>query len=230
MELIRTLETRLIYGSYPEVINRAGNEKEILNELISDYLYRDVFRLKEVRKPDLLEKLVKALAFQIGNQVSNREIANMLQADKETIDRYIHLLEEAYIIFRLSSYSGNLRNELKRSKKIYFIDNGIRNAVVNQFNPVGLRNDTGALWENLMISERMKNNEYKRIFRNVYFWRTSKQQEIDYLEESDGKLHAFEFKWQSEKKIKAGNLFLSAYPDAEFDIITKENFDQFLLA
>jgi uncharacterized protein len=229
IEVIRTLETRLIFGSYPEVLNRAGNEREVLNELISDYLYKDIFRLKEVRKPDLLEKLVKALAFQIGNQVSNRELANMLQADKETIERYIYLLEEAYIIFRLPSYSKNLRNELKRSKKIYFIDNGIRNAIINQFNPIGLRNDTGALWENLMIAERMKNNEYKRTFRSVFFWRTSKQQEIDYLEESDGKLYAFEFKWQSSKKIYSPEAFLSAYPDADFSVVTRDNFDEFLL-
>jgi uncharacterized protein len=229
IELIRNLETRLIYGSYPEVITRVENEKEILYELLSDYLYKDIFRLKEVRKPDLLEKLVKALAFQVGNQVSNRELANMLQADKETIERYIYLLEEAYIIFRLSSYSKNLRNELKKSKKIYFIDNGIRNAVINQFNPLSLRNDTGALWENLMISERMKNNEYKRTFRSVYFWRTTRQQEIDYLEESDGKLHAFEFKWQSGKKVCSPVAFLSAYPDADFTVVTRDNFETFIL-
>jgi predicted AAA+ superfamily ATPase len=153
----------------------------------------------------------------------------MLQADKETIERYIFLLEEAYIIFRLSSYAKNLRNELKTSKKIYFIDNGIRNAIINQFNPVSLRNDTGALWENLMISERMKNNEYKRTFRNMYFWRTTRQQEIDYLEESDGKLHAFEFKWQSAKQGKSPAAFLSGYPDSEFKLITRDNFEEFLL-
>ena len=160
-ELIRSLETRLIYGSYPEIINQAGSEKEVLFELVSDYLYKDIFSIKEIRKPDILEKLVKALAFQVGNQVSNRELANHIQADKETVDKYIYLLEEAFVIFRLPSYSKNLRNELKRSKKIYFFDNGIRNAVINQFNPLSLRNDTGALWENLMISERLKNNEYK---------------------------------------------------------------------
>ena len=229
IELGRNLETRLIYGSYPEVINRAGNERDVLNELISDYLYKDIFRLKEVRKPDLLEKLVKALAFQIGNQVSNRELASMLQADKETIERYIFLLEEAYIIFRLSSYAKNLRNELKTSKKIYFIDNGIRNAIINQFNPVSLRNDTGVLWENLMITERLKSNEYKRAFKNTYFWRTTYQQEIDYLEESDGKLNAFEFKWQSPKKVKAPAAFLSGYPDSDFQVITRNNFEEFIL-
>jgi len=227
LELIKMLETRLIFGSYPEVINHAGKEKEILFELISDYLYKDIFRLKEVRKPDLVEKLVKALAFQVGNQVSNRELSSMLQADKETIERYLYLLEESYIIFRLPSYSRNLRNELKRSKKIFFVDNGIRNAVINQFNPVNLRNDTGALWENLMIAERRKDNEYNRRFFNTYFWRTTQQQEIDYLEEADGTLHAYEFKWNSPAKVISPATFLSAYPGTDFKVITRENFWEF---
>ena len=228
IELIRTLETRLIYGSYPEVINNAGNEKEILNELTSDYLYKDIFSLKEVRKPDILDKLVKALAFQIGNQVSFREIGNMIQADKETIEKYINLLEEAFIIFRLSSFSRNLRNELKRSKKIYFIDNGIRNAVLNQFSEVGLRQDTGNLWENLMISERVKLNEYNRLYRNKYFWRTTRQQEIDYLEEFDGKLYAYEFKWNPKNKTKVPATFIKEYNPIEFTTISRDNFINFV--
>lgn len=229
LELLRLLETRLICGSYPEVINQAGNEKEILNELVSDYLYKDIFRIKEIRKPDLVEKLVKALAFQVGNQVSNRELAKMIQADSATIERYIYLLEEAYIIFRLPSFSRNLRSELKRSKKIYFVDNGIRNAVINQFNPVSLRNDTGVLWENMMIAERIKKNEYGRQFRNIYFWRTLQQQEIDYIEEYDGKLYAYEFKWKLNKTVKPPSAFVSAYPNAEFKVISKNNFLEFVL-
>jgi len=228
LELVRSLETRMIYGSYPEVINRAGSEKEVLSELISDYLYKDVFALREVRRPEILEKLVKALAFQLGNQVSNRELAILVQADKETVERYIYLLEEAFIIFRLTSFSGNLRSELKRSKKIYFYDNGIRNAVINQFSHLLLRNDTGALWENLMISERLKNNEYHRLFRNVYFWRTNRQQEIDYIEEYDGKLHAFEFKWKETGKVRGTTAFITAYPGAEINIIHKDNFLGFI--
>ncbi|MCX6233135.1 MAG: ATP-binding protein [Bacteroidetes bacterium] len=230
LDLVRSVETRMIYGSYPEVINRAGNERDVLNELISDYLYKDVFALKEVRRPDILEKLVKALAFQIGNQVSNRELANLVQADKETVERYIYLLEEAFIIFRLNSFSRNLRSELRQSKKIYFFDNGIRNAVINQFNPLSLRNDTGALWENMMISERLKNNEYQRLFKNVYFWRTNRQQEIDYLEEFDGKLYGYEFKWQETKKARAAAIFLSAYPDAEIIVVHKDNFLEFIFS
>jgi len=228
IELLKSLETRLVYGSYPEVINRAGSEKEVLNELVSDYLYKDVFRVKELRKPDLIEKLVKALAFQVGNQASSRELGNLVRADSETVERYIYLLEEAYIIFRLPSFSRNLRNELKRSKKIYFYDNGIRNAAINQFNPLALRNDTGALWENLMICERLKQNEYHRHFRNIYFWRTTRQQEIDYIEEYDGRLYAYEFKWQPPKSVQQPKAFLSAYPDATYKIIHRENFWEFV--
>jgi hypothetical protein len=230
VELIRMLETRMVFGSYPDIINNAGNEKEILNELISDYLYKDLFRLKEIRKPDLLEKLVKALAFQVGNEVSNRELANLLQADKETVERYIYLLEEAYIIFRLPSFSRNLRNELKTAKKIYFIDNGIRNAVINQFSPLTLRNDTGPLWENLMIAERRKNNEYKRRFMNLYFWRTTSLHEIDYLEESEGNLSAFEFKWKNVKKIKPPLAFSTAYPESTFQVVSREDFLPLILS
>jgi predicted AAA+ superfamily ATPase len=228
VEVNRSLEMRMIYGAYPEVINRAGQEKEELFELVSDYLYRDLFSIKEIRKPEILEKLVKALAFQIGNQVSNRELSNLIQVDKETVDKYIYLLEEAFIIFRLNSFSRNLRNELKQSRKIFFYDNGIRNAVINQFNPLSLRQDTGALWENLMMSERRKRNEYHRIFCNTYFWRTTRQQEIDYLEEIEGNLHAFEFKWKPSGKLKHAAIFLESYPGSEFTEISRENYFDFV--
>lgn len=228
LEVLRSLETRMIFGSYPDVINHPGKEKEILRELVSDYLYKDVFALKDVRKPDALEKLIKALAFQVGNQVSYRELSNMIQIDKETVEKYIYLLEEANIIFRLPSFSRNLRNELKRARKIYFIDNGIRNAVINQFNPLNLRNDTGALWENFMIAERMKHIEYNRLYRNVYFWRTRQQQEIDYLEEYDGQLFAYEFKWKPTTRKKPHLTFSKTYPEAVFRIIDKDNFMEFV--
>ncbi|HNS18744.1 MAG TPA: ATP-binding protein [Bacteroidales bacterium] len=228
LDLIRSLEVRMIFGSYPEVINQAGREKEVLHELISDYLYKDVFTLKGIRKPEILEKLVKALAFQIGSQVSYRELSNLVQADKETVERYIYLLEEAFIIFRLTSFSRNLRSELKRSHKFYFYDNGIRNAVISQFNPLSLRNDTGALWENLLISERKKVNEYHRRYRNVYFWRTDRQQELDYLEEYDGRLHAYEFKWQDSAPIRAAKAFQAVYPDSDVKLIHRDNFMEFI--
>lgn len=228
LELYRSLETRMIYGSYPEIITKAGSEKEILSELVSDYLYRDLFSLREVRKPDALEKIAKALAFQVGNQVSNRELSKLVQVDKETVDKYIYLLEEAFIIFSLPSFSRNLRSELKRSRKIYFYDNGIRNALINQFNPLSLRSDAGALWENLMISERLKRNEYERKFCNSYFWRTHGQKEIDYIEEFDGQLHAYEFKWQPAKSRKAGAAFLESYPGSDYQEINKGNFFDFV--
>lgn len=229
MELNRSLETRMIYGSYPEIITQAGKEREILSELVSDYLYRDLFSLREVRKPDILEKIAKALSFQVGNQVSNRELAKLVQVDKETVDKYIYLLEQAFIIFSLPSFSRNLRSELKRSRKIYFYDNGIRNALINQFNPLPLRQDAGALWENLMISERIKRNEYERKYCNSYFWRTHGQQEIDYIEEYDGQLQAYEFKWQPGRSGKSGATFLESYPGSDYQEINRENFYDFVL-
>ena len=228
LEVFRSLETRMIYGSYPEVINHPGDEKTILRELIDDYLYKDVFTFKDVRKPDVLEKLVRALAFQVGNQVSNRELARLIQIDKDTIDRYLYLLQEAYIIFRLNSFSRNLRTEIKRSRKVYFYDTGIRNAVINQFSPLSLRNDVGALWENLMIVERLKKTEYNNFYGNQYFWRTTRQQEVDYIEEIDGKIFAFEFKWNQKKTVKPPAAFMNAYPESQFQVISNNNFFEFV--
>jgi uncharacterized protein len=228
-ELRRILETRILFGSYPEVINRAGNEKEVLHELISDYLYKDIFALKDVRKPDALEKLTKALAFQIGSQVSNRELSQIVGIDKETVEKYINMLEEAYIIFRLGSYSKNLRNELKFSQKVYFVDTGLRNALINRFSPLTLREDTGLLWENYLISERRKKIEYEKLYRNTYFWRTTRQQEIDYIEEHDEKIIAFEFKWGAKLKKSVPKTFQNAYPNVDFQLITPENYFEFLM-
>ncbi|MFW6246400.1 MAG: ATP-binding protein [Tangfeifania sp.] len=227
-ELRRALETRLLFGSYPEVLNRQGNEKEVLHELISDYLYKDIFTLKDVRKPDALDKLTKALAFQIGSQVSCRELSQIVGIDKETVEKYIRLLEDAYIVFRLGSFSKNLRNELKFSQKIYFVDTGIRNALINRFSPLDLREDTGLLWENYLISERRKKIEYKKLYRNIYFWRTTRQQEIDYIEEYDEKISAFEFKWSNARKKTVPKTFKNAYPESDFQMITPDNYFEFL--
>lgn len=227
-EVNRTLEARLIFGSYPDVVNQAGNELDVLSELVSDYLYKDVFLMHDIRKPDIVEKLLRALAHQIGKQVSYRELAGLLQVDKETVEKYIRLLEEAYVIFRLPSYASNLRNELKKSQKIYFVDNGVRNAVINQFNPLSLRNDTGMLWENLMITERRKWNHYQGRRINTYFWRTSRQQEVDYIEETGGQLEAFEFKWRNAPGLKFNATFSQAYPKAGRSIIHKNNYWAFL--
>lgn len=228
-DVLRELETRLIYGNYPDVINHPGDEKEILLELISDYLYKDIFSLKEIRKPDILEKIVKALAYQVGSQVSYREISNMAGVDKGTVERYIYMLEQAFVIFRLPSYAKNLRNELSKSKKIFFYDNGILNAVLNQFSPLSFRNDVGKLWENFLVSERIKLLHNNRNFRNSYFWRTTRQQEVDYIEELESRILAFEFKWINKKKHKFPQTFLEAYPNSNNMLVDKENFLDFLL-
>ncbi len=228
LDVYKMLETRMVYGSYPEVVTNPGKEKELLTELVSNYLYKDVFTLKDVRKPEILEKLVQALAFQVGHQVSDRELSKLVGVDKETVSRYLRLLEEAFIIFRLNSFSRNLRSELKRAKKIFFYDLGVRNAVISQFQPLSLRNDTGALWENLMIVERMKTLEYGKHYRNSYFWRTSKQQEIDYIEEYDGKLYAYEFKWNAKKEVKPPKTFIENYPGTTFKTIHRDNFYEFI--
>ncbi len=229
MEEKRMLEHRLIYGYYPEIITHAGEEKEILNLLTSSYLYKDLFALEQIKKPPLLEKILLALALQMGNEVSYRELGQIVGADNETVERYIDLLEKAFIIFKLTALSRNLRNELKKSRKVYFYDNGVRNAIIKNFNPLSLRQDTGALWENFLLSERMKTNHYSGQWVNCWFWRTHSQQEIDYIEEYEGRLHAYEFKWNPSAKVRFPKTFLNAYPDSQTSLITPNNFDEFLL-
>lgn len=225
----RLLDHRLIYGYYPDVVTHPGDEKSILKQLSDSYLYKDLLTWEKIQKPDRLEVLLQALAFQVGNEVTYFELAKTTGLDKETVERYILLLERAFIIFRLGSLSRNLRNELRKSRKIFFFDNGIRNAVIRQFAPPGLRNDVGALWENFLISERMKLLEYSQVFTNRYFWRTHSQQEIDYIEERDGTLHAYEFKWNRAKTARFSLTFRNAYPEHETGIIDRENFTEFLL-
>jgi len=228
LEYHRSLETRISYGNYPEVVMNPGKEEGILRELISDYLYKDVFMLKDIRKPETLEKLVYALAYQMGSQVSFRELSQLIQSDKETVERYIRLLEEAFIIFRLPSFSRNVRNELKRSRKIYFYDTGIRNALINRFGELELREDRGALWENFMIAERIKKRLNTNERANFYFWRTNVGQEIDLIEEKEGNLFAFEFKWASKEKMMFPKTFTKNYPQAQLQLISKENFIDFM--
>lgn len=224
----KQLEQRLIYGMYPEVINNQGDERETLQQLAGSYLYKDLLSISGIRRPEMLDKLLRALALQVGNEVSYNELANMLQLDKNTINSYIQLLEKAYVIFRLQPFSRNLRNEITSSRKIYFYDNGIRNALIANFNPVELRQDVGVLWENFLISERMKLLHYQNKWANTYFWRTHAQQEIDYIEERDGELFAFEFKWNKRVKFKVPPTFSSAYPKAITKLITPENFEDFI--
>ena len=223
------LNHRLVFGYYPDVVVNHGSEKEILKLLADSYLFKDILIWHKIKKSDKLIKLLQALAFQIGQQVSYHELGNSIGLNSETVESYIQLLEKSYIIFRLGSYSNNLCNELKKSKKIYFIDNGIRNALISSFNPIELRNDTGALWENFIISERQKYRAYHNIYANTYFWRTHAQQEIDYLEERNGTLYAYEFKWNSVKIVKPSKTFTKAYPKASFEVIHCDNFESFLM-
>lgn len=228
LEAETQLEERLIFGMYPDVITNRSSSRDILNELTSSYLYKDVLSLTGIRKPDLLDKLLKALALQLGSEVSYNELSNLLEVDKQTVARYIDLLEKAFIVFSLNSYSRNQRNEIKHNRKIYFYDNGIRNMVINNLNPLDLRTDKGALWENFLITERIKIQSYHRIYTNNYFWRTVQKQEIDFVEERNGKLMAFEFKWKDAGKKKIPSSFLQHY-QAEGKIIDKENFREFLM-
>lgn len=224
----RLLEDRLIFGSYPEIVTYPEDRVKRLTELAGSYLYKDLFNFQEIRKPELLQLLLEALALQIGNEVSYSELAQTVHSNPDTVKRYIDLFEKLYIIFRLRAFSRNLRNELKKSRKIYFYDNGIRNVLIRNFNPINIRSDIGALWENYLVSERQKRNSYNDHFCNTYFWRTKQQQEIDYIEEYEGNLHAYEFKWSPKAKYHFSKTFLRAYPNHETNIIHRDNIDQFL--
>lgn len=230
LEELRMIPHRMVYGYYPEVVSNPGNERPILKELSESYLYKDILSLDSINKPDKLVRLLKALALQIGSQVSYNEVGNLVGLDSKTVERYVDILEKSYIIFRLGSFSRNLRNELKASRKIYFWDLGIRNAVIGNLAQIENRTDTGALWENFAIAERMKRNAYNTNFAQSWFWRTRQQSEIDYIEEEDGMLHAFEFKWSTRKdKFKCPGSFRASYPDADFHVITPKNIEEFLL-
>ncbi len=223
------LPLRLIYGSYPDVVCHPGEERAILTQLADSYLYKDVLQWERIKKPEKLLKLLQALAYQMGSEVSYNELAQVVGLDKETIANYIALLEQAQVIFRLGSFSRNLRNELKFARKIYFYDNGIRNALINNFADIEMRQDIGALWENYLIGERLKRNEYNSVYANSYFWRTQQMQEIDYIEEIDGKMSAYEFKWSPKKTARANPTFRRAYPDVEIQTVTQENYMEFLM-
>ena len=228
LEEKRVLEHRMIFGYYPEIVNNEILAKEHLKLIAGSYLYKDILMLGKIKKTFLLEKILRALALQVGNEVSFNEIGNMVQAKGETVEKYIDLLEKAYIIFRLPAFSRNVRNEIKKGKKIYFCDNGIRNAIIGSFNPIEKRTDTGALWENFVVSERMKFLRHSGIDTTMYFWRTTQQQEIDLIEEVESMLSAYEIKWQ-KRKVRFSRTFLNAYPDCKMHIIMKDNVEDFLL-
>lgn len=225
----RLIPHRLVYGYYPEIVANPGDEKELLKQLSDSYLYKDILMWEQIKKPDNLLKLLQALAFQVGSQVSYSELGQLCSMDSKTIEKYITLLEQTFIIFRLSSFSRNLRNELKNSKKIYFYDNGIRNALIANFSQIEARTDTGALWENFLISERIKHLQYSGAWANYWFWRTREQKEIDFIEEADGQICAYEFKWNPDAKYKKPTLFLNNYPGSTFEIIHRDNVESFLL-
>lgn len=220
------IENRLLYGLYPEVINNQGNERETLKNLVNSYLYRDIPAFSDIRKPDVLEKLLQALALQLGSEVNYNELSGLIGINKITVQKYIDILEKGYVVFKLNSFSRNIRNEIKQNRKIYFYDNGIRNMLIGNFNQLDLRVDKGALWENFLVSERRKQNLYKDTFAKMYFWRTKQQQEIDFVEEKNGEISAFEFKW-SNKKAKFPQNFIDTYK-AEGVVVDRKNFRKFV--
>jgi predicted AAA+ superfamily ATPase len=225
----RMLSHRLVYGCYPEVVNNPGREKEILKFLTDSFLYKDVLMIEGLKKPSKIVALLQALAFQTGNEVSYNELGRSIGMDNQTVEKYIDLLEKAYVIFRIGALSRNLRKELKRGRKIYFYDNGVRNALIAQFGPIELRPDRGALWENYLMAERRKYIAYNEIWVNTWFWRTQDQQEIDYVEEHDGAFQAWEFKWSPLRTPRLSKTFSNAYPDTAYHVITPENVEEFLL-
>jgi uncharacterized protein len=224
----RLLEKRIIYGYYPEVVMKEGMQQALLKSLSSDYLYKDILTWETIKKPDKLERLVQAIAFQIGQLVSYNELSKMCGINVATVERYVNLLEQTFIIYRLGSFSRNIRNELNKSRKIYFNDTGLRNATINQFQPISLRNDIGGLWENYLISERAKFLSNNQIYCNRYFWRTKDQAEIDYIEEMNGEIHAYEFKWNPAAKASFPKSFMEAYKPGSTTIIHRDNYMEWL--
>ncbi len=228
LEERRMLHQRLIYGAYPEVVTKPGDEQALLSMLASSYLYKDLLTLESVKKPVLLDKLVRALALQLGSEVSANELSNLICADNKTVDKYIDLLEKAYVVFSLPAFNRNARNEIRKSRKIFFYDLGIRNAILGNFIPVESRTDIGALWENYLILERLKLQCNIPFPPRHFFWRNIDQREVDYLEESVTDLSAWEFKWNPKAKGKIPAAFMIAYPKAKNALVTPDNYDDFL--
>ncbi len=229
MEEVQQIPHRLVFGYYPEVVTNAGEEKERLKLIAESYLYKDILMWQNIQKPDKLVNLLKALAHQIGSEVNFNELGRLLSIDKETVEKYIMLLEQSFVLFRLPSYSTNHRKELKKGRKIYFFDVGIRNALIGNFAPIELRNDVGALWENYIVAEMFKKNCNDGGFGNFYFWRTADQQEIDLIIEQDGILNAYEIKRKKRENVRINKTFTNLYPNYTFNFIHSENIDEFLL-
>jgi len=216
----RLLEHRLIFGYYPEIVTHLGEEAERLKLLAGSYLYKDLLMLEQIKKPLILEKLLKALALQLGSEVNYLELGQLVGADKNTVEKYIDLLEKAFfVIFKVSAFNRNVRTELKKGKKIYFFDCGIRNAILGNFNPLANRTDVGGLWENYFLIERMKYQANRGVAASFYFWRTTTQQKIDFMEEAEGRLSAFECNWSNKASVRFSSTFTNAYPNVELKVI-----------
>lgn len=220
---------RLVFGNYPELLHLPDRQDKVdyLNEMISSYLLKDILVYEHIKNSQKIFNLLRLIAFQIGGEVSLQELGIQLGISKNTVEKYLDLLSKVFILHKVEGFSRNLRKEITKNSRWYFLDNGIRNAVIANFNPLHARNDIGALWENYMISERLKYQEYRRISSNNYFWRTYEQQEIDWVEERDGSLFGYEFKWK-EEKVKIPTQWKSAYPDASFELININNFSEWL--
>ncbi|MBI5701411.1 ATP-binding protein [Candidatus Saganbacteria bacterium] len=229
-ELNEKLGEWLIFGGYPAVITSKTREEKIsvLEELVNSYLLKDILELEKVKGAQVLVNLLRLLAFQVGNEVSLSELANKLNIDYKTVARYIDLFEKAFVLFGLSGFSRNLRKEVTRKKKYYFYDNGIRNAIISNFNNLDMRDDIGKLWENFLVLERLKTQEYMQVHANNYFWRTWDGKEIDWIEEREGKLFAYEFKYKKDK-VGLPKDFITSYPNSAWEIITSDNYLHFLL-
>ena len=229
MNKMDKVRERLIFGNYPELLHLPDRQDKVdyLNEMISSYLLKDILVYEHIKNSQKIFNLLRLIAFQIGGEVSLQELGIQLGISKNTVEKYLDLLSKVFILHKVEGFSRNLRKEITKNSRWYFLDNGIRNAVIANFNPLHARNDIGALWENYMISERLKYQEYKRISSNNYFWRTYEQQEIDWVEERDGSLFGYEFKWK-EEKVKIPTQWKSAYPDASFELININNFSEWL--
>lgn len=227
LELNRIIEKRMVFGMCPETIQNEAEAETTLRDIRRSYLFKDILEYQQVKNPQVLEKLLSALALQLGSEVSYTELASLLGIDKKTVERYIDLLAKAFVIFPLRPFSRNLRKEISKMRKIYFVDVGVRNALINNFNPPDLRQDTGSLWENFLISERLKRNNNGGFTKNTYFWRTYSQQELDYLEEEGGKLFGFEFKW-GKKKSRLPKIFGNIYPNSKLMFVNRDNFGKFV--
>jgi predicted AAA+ superfamily ATPase len=222
------LENRLVFGFYPDVLNNSDHQAEVLDELVESYLYKDILNYAGIRKPEVIQKVVQAISYQVGQEVVYKEVGDLVGLDPKTVASYIDILEKAYVVFRLPAYSRNLRNEIKKNQKIYFYDNGVRNAVIHDYEVFTTRTDKGALWENFLISERLKQLRYAKTKSDMYFWRTKQQQEVDYVEVSGKAISGYEFKWNPKRSIRFPKTFIKNY-SKDVKGINRDNFREFVL-